>query len=231
MNTPLQVISFQLELLEQKIRQEEELVAGLSGPPASQLKELLEYQLQKFRQLQEEVERLQDMVQRLVAHSIHESQEEHCYLDLNQVFQDELNLYQADLFYKHRVEKEFHLIPGLPPIHGRYVDFSQSFRNFVDNALEAMVDSSRRVLTVITLFQDNCRVVRIGDTGCGIPPSVQAHLFEPFFSTKGTIEKPRAVLSLFMARRLLKPYGGDIMIESQPGQTWVTVYLPAGGEN
>jgi signal transduction histidine kinase len=226
MNTPLQVISFQLELLEHKSQEEATLLSGLQNPLIPELTALHEYRDQKLKQLHQEVDHLRDMIHRIALQAVHEGQEEHCYLDLNQIFQDELDLYVADPFFKHRVEKEFKFAPGLPPIHGHYLDFSQSLRHLVDNALEAMAESPRRLLTVATLVQKNCRVLRVGDTGVGIPPSVQSQLFQPFFTTKGTRETPRAGLGLYMTQRLLEPYNGEITIESRPGETWVTVCLP-----
>ena len=166
------------------------------------------------------------MIHRIAIQAVHEGKEEHCYLDLNQIFQDELELYLADPFFKHRVEKEVNFAPGLPPIYGHYVDFSQSFRHLVDNALEAMAESPRRLLTVATSMNKDCRILRIGDTGVGIPRSVKSQLFQPFCTTKSTEKIPRAGLGLFMTRRLLEPYKGEITLESRPGQTWVTVCLP-----
>lgn len=226
MNTPLQVISFQLELLEQKTQEEAALLAELVNPSAPHLQALHDHRDQKLKQLHQEVDKLRDMIHRIAIQAIHEGEEEHCFLDLNQIFQDELELYLADPFFKHRVEKEFEFPSGLPPIHGHYVDFSQSFRQLVDNALEAMAESPHRVLTVTTALREDCRVLRVGDTGPGIPASDQARLFQPFFTTKNTPTGPRAGLGLYMTRRLLEPYKGEISIERRPGQTWVTVSLP-----
>ena len=226
MNTPLQVISFQLELLEQKSLEEATLLSSLQNQLAPEFQALHEYRHQKLRQLHHEVDQLRDMIHRLALQAVHEGKEEYCYLDLNQIFQDELELYLADPFFKHKVEKEFTFAPGLPPIYGHYVDFSQSFRHLVDNALEAMADSPRRLLTVTTSFKKDCRVLKVGDTGVGIPPLAKSQLFQPFFTTKSTRETPRAGLGLFMTRRMLEPYKGEITIESRPGQTWVKVCLP-----
>jgi len=226
MNTPLQVISFQLELLEQKSQEEATLLADLRNSPVPELRALHEYRHQKLKQLHQEIDNLREMVHRIALQGVHEGQEEHCYLDLNQIFQDELEMYLANPFFKHRVEKEFTFTPGLPPIHGHYVDFSQSFRHLVDNALEVMAESPRRLLTVATLVQKDCRVLRVGDTGRGIPPSVQDQLFQPFFTTKSTEASPRAGLGLYMTRRMLAPYKGELTIESRPGKTWVTICLP-----
>jgi signal transduction histidine kinase len=226
MNTPLQVISFQLELLQQKSQEEATLLSGLRNQMAPELHALHEYRHDKLTQMQREVDHLREMIHRLALQAVHEGKEEHCYLDLNQIFQDELELYVADSFYKHRVEKDFSFTPGLPPIYGHYVDFSQSFRHLVDNALEAMADSPRRLLTVTTSLIKDCRILKIGDTGEGIPPSLESQLFQPFFTTKSTPEAPRAGLGLFMTRRLLEPYKGEITIESRPGKTVVSVCLP-----
>jgi signal transduction histidine kinase len=226
MNTPLQVISFHLELLEQKSQEEATLLAELQNLATPEFIALHDYRRQKLQQLHQEVDNLREMIHRIALQGVHEGQEEHCYLDLNQIFQDELELYLANPFFKHRVEKEFTFTRGLPPIHGHYVDFSQSFRHLVDNALEAMAESTRRLLTVTTSVQKDCRVLRVGDTGAGIAPSLQDQLFQPFFTTKSTEETPRAGLGLYMTRRMLEPYQGEITIESRPGQTWVTVCLP-----
>jgi signal transduction histidine kinase len=226
MNTPLQVISFQLELLEQKSQEEVTLLAELQNLSVPELMALHEYRHQKLEQLHQEVDRLREMIHRIALQGVHEGQEEQCYLDLNQIFQDELALYLANPFFKHRVEREVNFTAGLPPIHGHYVDFSQSFRHLVDNALEAMAESPRRLLTVTTLVQKDCRILRVGDTGVGIPPSLQSQLFQPFFTTKSTEETSRAGMGLYMTRRMLAPYKGEITIESRPGQTWVTICLP-----
>jgi signal transduction histidine kinase len=212
--------------LEQKSEEEATLLSGLQNQVAPELHALHEYRHQKLEQLHQEVDHLREMIHRIALQAVHEGKEEHCYLDLNQIFQDELELYLADPFFKHRVEKEVNFAPGLPPIYGHYVDFSQSFRHLVDNALEAMAESPRRLLTVTTLIKKDCRILRIGDTGVGIPLSVKSQLFQPFFTTKSTQETPRAGLGLYMSRRLLDPYKGEITIESRPGQTWVTVCLP-----
>jgi signal transduction histidine kinase len=226
MNTPLQVISFQLELLDHKSQEEAVLLTNLQNQPIPELTALHEYRDQKLKQLHQEVDNLREMIHCIALQAVHEGQEEYCYLDLNQIFQDELDLYMADPFFKHRVEKEFDFTSGLPPIHGHYVDFSQSLRHLVDNALEAMAESPRCLLTVATLIQKDCRILRVGDTGVGFPPEVQSQLFQPFVTTKSTKEAPRAGLGLYMTQRMLKPYNGEITIESRPGQTWVTVCLP-----
>jgi signal transduction histidine kinase len=225
MNTPLQVLSFHLELLEQKAQEELPYLAECPSRVAEALRELHQYRLEKWRQFRREVENIQALARRLLHQGIHEENAELLYLDLKQIYQEELELYLANPFFKHRVTKECRF-QDLPPIYGHYLDFSQSFRNLLDNALEAMEGEERRELTVETTLEAGCRILRIRDTGVGIPRDILPRIFDPFFTTKGMPEAPRAGLGLFMARRLLTPYRGRIHVQSRPGNTLVTVSLP-----
>lgn len=68
-------------------------------------------------------------------------------------------------------------------------------------------------------------VVRVADTGTGMTPEVQARVFDPFFTTK-PIGKGTG-LGLANAYGIVHEHGGDIMVESDPGQgTCVTFWLP-----
>jgi two-component system, NtrC family, sensor kinase len=222
MNTPLQVLSFQLELLEQKSQEEPSLAAAAdqaaSGPEASG-----RHPQDRLRQCRQELENLRRLACTLVREGLHEEAEGPIYLDLNQLCQQELELFQANPFFKHEVKKDFSFGESLPPLYGHYIDFSQSFRNLIDNALEAMAGDEVRRLAVLTSLKDNHLVLEIGDSGSGVPPENLSRIFEPFFTTKG---KDRAGLGLFLARRLLAPYGGKIQVTSRPGETWFSVRLP-----
>ncbi len=226
MNTPLQVLFFQLELLEQKSLEELKILTELEHPAADRLQTSHRYRMQKVRQFRQELQNIQELTRNLVRHGAHEDIEDFRPLDLNDLYRQELELYQSHPFFKHRVEKHFRFREDLPPVSGHYIDFSQSFRNLVDNALEAMEGSVRRRLTVVTAFEDGQRLLHLGDTGPGIPPAIRPRIFEPFFTTKRNGEQEHAGLGLFMARRLLAPYGAKIRVHSVPGETWVTVALP-----
>jgi len=226
MNTPLQVLSFQLDLLEQKAQEELDLLTESPRADAEPLVTLNHYRRAKFSQLHRELNRLQGLTRSLVVQGVHEDAQEMFPLDLNQLYRQELELYQAQPFFKHQVTGEFHFQDGLPLFSGHYIDFSQSFRNLIDNSLEAMEKTDRRRLMVVTACQDRRIMLRIGDTGAGIPPAALSGIFEPFFTTKQTPDGDRAGLGLFMVRRLLAPYQAEIRVDSDSGGTWVTVSFP-----
>ncbi|MDD5640508.1 MAG: HAMP domain-containing sensor histidine kinase [Syntrophales bacterium] len=226
MNTPLQVLSFHLELLEQKSREEMECLQQCPPEMSEKLCALYQYRRDKLQQFLQEVQNLRNQARLIVTQGVHEENQERQQLDLNQLYQEELELYRAHSFFKHQVEKNFNFAGGLPPIYGHYIDFSQSFRNLVDNALEAMEGAELRRLTVETAMENSCRVLRVGDTGEGVSPEIRPRLFEPFITSKADRQPPHAGLGLFMVQRLLSPYQGEIRVESKPGETWVTVVLP-----
>ncbi|MDI6854475.1 MAG: ATP-binding protein [Deltaproteobacteria bacterium] len=226
LNAPLQVLSFQLEILAQKASEEQRYLAELASPAAEKLGMLLAQRQQRLKQMSQELENLQIITRDLLRQAAHEDQEDPQYIDLNRLYQDELALFQNDLFFKHQVQTRLCFGAALPPIYGHYLDFSQSFRNVVENALEAMENVELRRLTVETELEGNRRLIRIGDTGCGIPAALADRIFEPFFTTKSTAVNPRAGLGLYMAKRLLAPYGGCLQAVSGAGQTWVTIILP-----
>jgi signal transduction histidine kinase len=226
LNAPLQVLSFQVELLMQKAGEEENMLADLSPLSPQSLLSLVVQRQHRLQQMRQEIDNIHALIRRLTHQSLHEDMEDRQYVDLNRLYQDELALYEDNLFFKHQIKKVFAFETELPQIYGHYLDFSQSFRNLMDNALEAMEITPTRVLTVVTKLDGKRRLLKIGDTGEGIPPGAADRIFEPFFTTRGSPEKPRAGLGLYMAQRLLAPYEGGIHVESSPGETWVTVTLP-----
>ena len=67
---------------------------------------------------------------------------------------------------------------------------------------------------------------RSTDNGRGIDPSLQARLFEPFFTTRAD----GTGLGLAIARGVARAHGGDIHIESEAGRgSTFTLTLAMGG--
>jgi signal transduction histidine kinase len=81
--------------------------------------------------------------------------------------------------------------------------------------------------------EDGRIVLRVSDTGIGIPPAYQEKIFDPFYQVEGSLirEKGGTGLGLAVARRLAVIMGGDVSITSAPGKgTTFTVEIPAGPE-
>ena len=110
------------------------------------------------------------------------------------------------------------------PIISAYAgELNQVWTNLVDNAIDAM--DGRGTLTISTRLDGEHVVVRVADTGSGMPPEVAARAFDAFYTTK---EVGRGTgLGLDIAQRIVVDrHRGDITIESAPGNTVITVRLP-----
>lgn len=69
-------------------------------------------------------------------------------------------------------------------VTGSAVRIEQVVINLLRNALDAVEDAPVRRVDVTLSRDDAGAMVRIADSGAGIPDGVAAHLFEPFFTTK-----------------------------------------------
>lgn len=116
------------------------------------------------------------------------------------------------------------LAQALPPVRLDRVQFEQVLTNLVLNAVAAT--PSGGMLRISTGTIDGKVVLRVADTGHGIVPEHLRKIFQPFFTTKATGEGTG--LGLSVVHGIIKGHGGDIRVESTPGQgaTFI-ITLPA----
>jgi signal transduction histidine kinase len=111
----------------------------------------------------------------------------------------------------------------LPVVEAIPGELNQVWTNLIHNAVDAMDGTG--TLRVSTHAEAKGVVVEIADDGVGMPDEVKAHAFEPFFTTKEVGQGTG--LGLDITRRIVvERHGGEIAIESQPGQTVIQVRLP-----
>ncbi len=184
LNTPLQALIMQMELVKRKLAAEAEFASRLPADLYEEWRQFQDYREQKNRQLQEQVAHIQRLVDWIRYQGFHENSQGPQEIDLNQMIYQELEGYLAEAFFKHRVAKKFSLGEKLPPIRGFYIDFSQSFRNLVDNALEALQEVAAPILTIATQRDSNRRLIIITDNGPGIRRQSRPGSFNRFAPPK-----------------------------------------------
>ncbi len=104
----------------------------------------------------------------------------------------------------------------------------EALANIIINACEAMEKGGRITIseTMNTINTDtDTAVIRIQDTGPGIPSAIQDKIFNPFFTTK----EEGTGLGLSICFNIISEHGGCLMLDSQEGQgACFTITLPAG---
>jgi signal transduction histidine kinase len=101
--------------------------------------------------------------------------------------------------------------------------FEQVLLNLALNARDAMPSGGRLTITV-RMLEDDAELV-VADEGVGMDEETRARIFEPFFTTK---EPGHGTgLGLDIARRIVTDlHGGELSVESRPGDTRFIVRLP-----
>ncbi len=111
----------------------------------------------------------------------------------------------------------------LPRINAFGSELNQVWTNIIDNAIDAL-DGQGEIF--IKTYQENSWVVvKIKDTGPGIPQEIQNKIFDPFFTTKPPGEG--AGLGLNISHNIIvQKHEGKLTVDSRPGETCFTVMLP-----
>jgi len=100
--------------------------------------------------------------------------------------------------------------------------FCRCVINVIHNACQAMQPDGG-TLCVSSRRQDGRLVIRVSDTGCGIPADQLPQVFEPLYSTKSF----GVGLGLCIVKQVVEQHGGGVDIKSQSGRgTTVTLWLP-----
>ncbi|HET9383679.1 MAG TPA: ATP-binding protein [Gemmatimonadales bacterium] len=120
------------------------------------------------------------------------------------------------------VTMELNLEPNLPDALGLPGELNQVWVNILDNAIDAVPEAGRVVLTA---GRDRESIaVSIVDNGKGIPEKDLRHIFEPFFTTKPVGQGSGMGLDIVQA--ILVRNNGSIEVSSTPGRTEFRVRLP-----
>lgn len=143
--------------------------------------------------------------------------------DLNEVIRQAVALYEDRLA---GVELELSLAPELPAAMLDGEQMKRVFVNLIDNALEALDESTERHVLIETKY-DAARetiVSQVTDTGEGIPAADFRKLFQPYFSTRGR----GTGLGLAIVQRIVSEHGGRIHAENNiPHGARFLIEIPA----
>jgi heavy metal sensor kinase len=98
--------------------------------------------------------------------------------------------------------------------------------NLLDNAIKY---TERGSITLTAELKDPWAVIRVSDTGIGIPPKHLPHIFERFYTVETSRSSSGTGLGLSIARQIVEAHGGRLEVQSEASSgTTFTVRLPKG---
>ncbi len=127
--------------------------------------------------------------------------------------------------YHNQIKRDIQVIrnyQSLPEIWCYPDELIQVWTNLIHNGIQAIKGKGN--IEIAAEGVENGVTVEITDSGSGIAPEVQARIFEPFFTTKPMGEG--SGLGLYISQKIIEKHQGSIKVESQPGQTKFSVWLP-----
>ena len=110
-----------------------------------------------------------------------------------------------------RIAVQKHLA-GAPEIRCSPALLNQVVMNILGNAADAIPGDG--AITIETAIRDEHDVIRICDTGPGVPEALRERIFEPFFTTKPV--GSGTGLGLAIAYSVVQAHSGQISVESAP---------------
>lgn len=111
-----------------------------------------------------------------------------------------------------------HIANGLPPFHGDPNHMRRVIDNLVSNALKFTPEGGRVDVSLAT--QDNHFILKVSDTGIGIPEDELERIFERFYQVDGSLSRRYGGtgLGLSLVHEIVLAHHGRIHVESQVGQ-------------
>jgi two-component system NtrC family sensor kinase len=113
------------------------------------------------------------------------------------------------------------------PVRGNRDELQQVLLNLVNNAVHAvrgLPEGAPRRVTLTAALEQGQAVVRVRDTGGGVPAELVSQLFTPFFTTKDPGEGTGLGLSL--SYRIVESHGGRLSYQAVPGGAEFWFSLP-----
>lgn len=208
-NNPLAIILGQLEMLK----------AQLVGTSA--YTEVIEPRLVKsFKS----IDRIANITKGLRAFARADAEEHHS-VNISGLLAETRDML-SEIFLKDNVV----LIFDVPPeiwVKGNRGRLQQVFVNLLNNAHDALAAAATKEIRVHAALEGTDVVIRISDTGAGVPESIRQKIFDPFFTTKA-VNKGTGI-GLALVSSIIKEHGGLITVtNSESGGACFELTLRGG---
>ncbi|MFC3123337.1 nitrogen regulation protein NR(II) [Agaribacter flavus] len=205
-------------------------LGGIRGAAQLLNRQLPTREQQEFTQMiMEQADRLRGLVDRLLGPN---TLPQKGYCNLHEVIEKVRSVIAADQSYSIRVIRDYD--PSIPDVYADPDMLQQALLNIVRNASQALKDAhiEKPTIRLKTRIERSsvingkrhalCALISVIDNGPGIPRELRDTLFYPMVTSK----KNGSGLGLSIAQTLTDHHDGKIDLESFPGYTEFTIYIP-----
>lgn len=193
---------------------------------AQLLQRMLPAEEDEFQEMVELIIQASDRASQAVRDLLDFSRREHYQLsptDLNETIRRTVSLLDHDL-NSNSISLKFDPDPDLQLVNASQDHLQGVWLNLLINAIDAISPGPGEI-EIRTEDVANHAQVTITDSGQGISPEHIAHIFEPFYTTKGPGQGTG--LGLSICHQIITRHGGEITVSSRVGEgTTFTVRLP-----
>ncbi len=207
---PLSVITTRAEFLFFKLKEMKDKIIFFHDYPktdSDQLQLKMEKNIQDIEIILQKSRFITKVSEKVLQRALEEENKEEEPIEVNQIIEDEMKIFNTHLFFKHRIEKKFNKGQGLGKVRMVQRDFRQIIDNLMVNAIENLKDAPEKKLT-ITTWQDKRNIyIDFTDTRSNdfVNEDMPVHEADEFQKVNS---------KLYSSRYLIKKYGG--IIEEAP---------------
>ena len=134
--------------------------------------------------------------------------------NLNEAIETTITIARNEWKYVAEVRTDFaEDLPLVPCLVG---EFNQVILNMIVNACDAITETAKNgLITIATAHTEDWVIIRISDTGAGMPIGIQERIFDPFFTTKEVGKGSGQGLAI-AHNVIVKKHDGEITVSSVP---------------
>ena len=217
--------------IDHMLQSKEQLLLDVSHEfrsPLTRIKVALEFVAESTvkNDIRDDVDELEKMVSEILETARLDSEYGHLNLqevNLNQLLQQTLQTFNHQLSNIHT-----HPMPPTPSLPLDAERITIVLRNILNNALKYSSSSQKPV--EVSLQQDGSQIViRIKNSGTGIPQEELPYIFEPFYRVDKSRSKETGGygLGLHLCQKIMEAHGGRIEVSSMPSEeTTFSLFFP-----
>lgn len=202
---PLNALTIHLQLLERELQDVPE-----------ETRDSLQQLVQVARS---EVTRLDGIITQFL-HAVRPTKPQRVLTDIDTVLQETLTLMKHDIENR-EIVVEIEQPQSLPRIRIDGDQIKQAFFNLINNALQAMPDGGRLMISLTS--SDRGIAVSFRDTGVGMDAGRFGRIFDPYYTTNSE----GSGLGLMIVQRIIEDHDGQLEVSSEENiGTTFTIFLP-----